>query len=73
MAALENENARLRDREQALMDAVSAYQTVIFCTLPLLLKFDFFCLYAQIEELSNQNEDLIDKLKESMERELVLR
>jgi len=28
---------------------------------------------AQIEELSNQNEDLIDKLKESMERELVLR
>ncbi len=27
----------------------------------------------QIEELSNQNEDLIDKLKESMERELVLR
>ena len=27
----------------------------------------------QIEELSNQNEDLICKLKESMERELVLR
>jgi hypothetical protein len=28
---------------------------------------------VQIEELSNQNEDLIQKLKESMERELVLR
>jgi hypothetical protein len=30
-------------------------------------------LFAQIEELSNQNEDLIQKLKESMERELELR
>ena len=28
---------------------------------------------VQIEELSNQNEDLIEKLKESMERELILR
>lgn len=42
--ALENENIRLREREQALMEAV--------------------------EELSFQNEDLIYKLKESMQREL---
>ena len=46
-AEYENEILRLRDREQALMDAV--------------------------EELSSQNEDLIIKLKESMQRELELR
>ena len=44
--ALETENGRLRDREQALMEAV--------------------------EELSSQNEDLIVKLRESMQRELEL-
>jgi hypothetical protein len=44
---LEAENARLREREQALMEAV--------------------------EELSGQNEDLIIKLRESMQRELELR
>lgn len=43
---LENENNRLREREQALMEA--------------------------IDELSLQNEDLIGKLKESMQRELEL-
>lgn len=41
---LENENIRLKEREQALMEAV--------------------------EELSLQNEDLLYKLKESMQREL---
>jgi hypothetical protein len=46
-ADLESENSRLREREQALMDAV--------------------------EELSSQNEDLIVKLRESMQRELELR
>jgi hypothetical protein len=46
-ADLEGENVRLREREQALMDAV--------------------------EELSSQNEDLIVKLRESMQRELELR
>lgn len=44
--ALEAENAKLREREQALLDAV--------------------------EELSGQNQDLIIKLRESMQRELEL-
>jgi hypothetical protein len=47
LASLEAENGRLKDREQALMEAV--------------------------EELSLQNEDLIIKLRESMQRELELR
>lgn len=46
-AVYEGEIIRLREREQALMDAV--------------------------EELSSQNEDLIIKLRESMQRELELR
>lgn len=47
LASLEAENGRLKEREQALMEAV--------------------------EELSLQNEDLIIKLRESMQRELELR
>lgn len=65
---MERQNERLREREAALLEAVS---------IRIIAARHFYILAIsaalQIDELSNQNEDLIEKLKESMERELIQR
>ena len=65
---VERQNERLREREAALLEAVSV-RIVATCHLYFLPT----SAALQIDELSNQNEDLIEKLKESMERELIQR
>lgn len=57
------------ESRRSWMRCVKTSESCIVCFLTLIALH----VSAQIEELSNQNEDLIDKLKESMERELILR
>ena len=65
---VERQNERLREREAALLEAVSI--RIIAARHLYILAIS---IALQIDELSNQNEDLIEKLKESMERELIQR
>ena len=65
---MERQNERLREREAALLEAVSIHIIAARHLYILAIR-----IALQIDELSNQNEDLIEKLKESMERELIQR